>query len=150
MILPWMAGLLAALWLAPPCERPLCSCALPRTATDARERADAVFTGRALSVRDTVLPAGQGEVGPLVHVAVLVVDRAWKGIEADTVTVVSREPCSFHFRAGGAYLVYARGAAGALRTGMCDRTAPLAAGGRVMDDLRELGAPARTWRPPGA
>ena len=148
MIAPWLIGLLAALWLGPACERPLCSCRQPRTATDALQGADAVFTGHALSVRDTVLSPEAEGYRPSGHVAVLVVDRAWKGVEADTVAVISIEPCSFHFRPGGTYLVYAHEEAGALQTGMCDRTAPLAAGGRVADDLRELGAPA--WSRPAA
>jgi hypothetical protein len=139
-----LLGLLGALGQAPPCGR-VCSCAHPRTATVARDRATAVFTGRVLSVRDTVFPVNADGYRSAGHVAVLVVDRAWKGVESDTVPVVSSEPCSFRFQAGHAYLVYAHAAAGALHTGMCDRTAPFAAGGRVADDLRELGAPARTW-----
>ena len=126
-------------------ERTACSCRWPPTATDARDGAAAVFTGQVLSVRDTTLVEPGETYGTLTHVALLVVDRAWKGVEADTVEVMSREPCGFHFRAGGRYLVYAHRGSGSLGTSMCDRSAPLAEGGRVADDLRELGIPARTW-----
>lgn len=144
MTMPYLLALLA-LWLAPPCESAACSCAQPRTATIARDRVDAVFTGRVLSVRDTSFVEPGETYGRLAHFAVLVVDRGWKGVETDTVSVISPEPCGFHFRAGSGYLVYAHRAPGALVTTMCHRNAALADTGQVADDLRELGAPARTW-----
>lgn len=138
-------ALLGALWAAPPCDAGFCSCARPEDAATELREADAVFTGRVVAVRDTA--AGEGHFpGPrLLHVT-LRVDRAWKGVESDTVVVVTGvtgADCGFPFRRGGRYLVFAyRRPGGPLIAGICGRTAHLS---RAAGSVRQLGEPARRW-----
>ncbi len=74
------------------------------------------------------------------------VDRAWKGVESDTVVVRTGRndgDCGFRFRRGGSYLVFAHAAEdGSLVTGLCDRTTRLR---RAAASLRTLGPPVRRW-----
>lgn len=144
----WLIALLGSLWLPPGCDTGLCSCVGPETAADALQSADAVFAGRVVSVRDTVLDEPDFPEWPR-RVVTLRVDRAWKGVEAETVTVLTGMgggDCGFPFRVGETYLVYARrggrDGTGPLATGICGRTALFA---HADKDLRELGAPQRTW-----
>lgn len=138
---------LASLWMAPGCGTVFCDCMIPGSVAAEREAADAVFAGTVVRVGTTLF------THPLGRRAVTFrVDRAWKGVRGHTVTIVTGwggGDCGFPFERGGRYLVYARrwGDApwDALVSGICDRTAELSAANA---DLRELGAPARTW--PGA
>ena len=140
-------ALIGALWVAPACETAFCSC-VPRSAVRTEfDSADAVFTGRVLSVRDTTVDPASGHGGWRMRRVVLRADRAWKGVESDTVVVVtgmSDGDCGFRFRRGATYLVFAHAAPdGSLGTGICDRTARL---WRAAADVRALGEPARRWR----
>jgi hypothetical protein len=137
-------ALLGALWMAPPCETGVCSCAGPRDVPSTVASAQAVFTGRVVSVRNRTV---QTPNGPRPRRAVtLRVDRAWKGVESRTVVVLTGQgggDCGFPFRRGDSYLVYAYGAPGeVLAAGMCGRTAELS---RAAADLRALGEPSRRW-----
>ena len=142
--------LLASALSAAPCPpaSPRCSCVPPGPPREALARADAVFSGRVVSVGE---PRGEDPGDPgRPHVEVRIVPaRRWKGAAADTVTV--RTPpngavCGYAFEVGREYLVYADGAEGAdgLRVYLCSRTRPLADAG---EDLAALGAPAVTRIP---
>jgi hypothetical protein len=140
-----LLALLGTLWMAPPCETGFCSCAGPRDVPSALASAQAVFTGRVVSVRDTTV---QTDHGPWRRRRVMLrVDRAWKGVEAETVTVLTGwggGDCGFPFERGESYLVYAHGRPGeVLGTGICGRTAELS---RAAADVRALGEPTHRWR----
>ena len=148
----WLLSLLGALMLAPEpaCATGACSCVGAVTPADALQRADAVFSGRVVSVREVVLSDGEPLRRWTQRAVTLKVDRAWKGLESDLVTVVTGMgggDCGYTFARGRRYLVYANGLGeerqGALSTGICDRTRPLA---QAAEDLRVLGTPAQTWR----
>ncbi|WP_420128699.1 hypothetical protein [Longimicrobium sp.] len=84
------------------------------------------------------------------RVVTLRVDRAWKGVESETVVLMTGwggGDCGFPFEHGKSYLVYTDGRPGELpRAGICGRTAVLS---RANADIRALGEPA--WRsPPGS
>jgi hypothetical protein len=136
-------GLLGALWMAPACETGFCMCAGRLDVRTEFDSADAVFTGRVLAIQD---PPASSDGGWQTRRVTLRVDRAWKGMESDTVVVRtgwSDGDCGFRFRRGGSYLVFAGAAEdGSLVTGLCDRTTRLR---RAAADLRALGPPARRW-----
>jgi hypothetical protein len=140
-------ALLGALTVAGPCKTGVCSCAGPRDSPSALASADAVFTARVLSVRDTAV-GRETERGPWqMRRVTLRVDRVWKGVESRTVVVITGMgggDCGFPFQRGKSYLVYAHGAGdGSLGAGICGRTAELA---YADADLRQLGEPTRHWR----
>ena len=139
--------LLGGLWTAPACETGVCSCAGSHDVPSALASADAVFTARVLSVRDTLVGGGT-EHGPWEMLRVtLRVDRAWKGVESRTVEVITGTgggDCGFPFRRGKSYLVYThRMGAGSLSAGICGRTAELA---RASADIRALGPATARWQ----
>jgi hypothetical protein len=145
--MPWLMALLGALWPAPACGAGFCDCVMPRPVAEEREASAAVFAGTVLGSRDTTI-AFDGR--PYWMRAVTFrVDRAWKGVDAETATVLTGSgggDCGYGFEAGKPYLVYAgrwRGEAGApLATSICTRTGALSLAG---SDVRELGPPVRTW-----
>ena len=133
--------LLGGLWTAPACETGVCSCVGPRDVPTSLQQADAVFTGRVTAVRNVTVRGYQ------MRRVTLRVDRAWKGVEARNVVVMTGSgggDCGFDFRRREAYLVYAhRASSGSLHAGICGRTSAL---GRASADVRQLGEPARRWR----
>ena len=90
--------------------------------------AAAVFQGEVIRVRT----AGS------LREARLRVSRAWKGVEAEEVTVFESAYSaeSPHYQTGESYLVFAGLRDGELFTGTCSRTKPVRAAQR---DLRQLG-----------
>lgn len=146
MMLSFLA-LLGWMWMTPPCETGFCSCVGPQDVPSAVEGAQAVFTGKVLAVRDTTVGTSHGSWTQ--RVVTLRVDRTWKGVESETVVVMTGwggGDCGFPFERGESYLVYADGPPGELlRTGICGRTAPLSLSAA---DLRALGEPARRWSRP--
>ena len=133
-------ALLGALWMAPACETGFCSCVGPRGVPSSAASADAVFTGRVVRVRNVM------NGGRQMRRVTLRVDRAWKGVDARTVVVMTGSgggDCGFPFRRRQSYLVYANGPPGeVLGVGICGRTAEVS---RAAADLRELGQPSRRW-----
>lgn len=114
-----------------------CTCAPPGSPTRELERADAVFSGKVVEVRRRKRGA---DIFAGVE-AVLRVERAWKGVEAATVSVFTAShsaACGYGFKQGRTYLVYAhKDREGRLATGICGRTRRLKDAG---EDLKELGA----------
>ena len=108
-----------------------CSCAPLPEPQQARDQADAVFTG-------TVLGITQEDNRRLVR---LRVEEAWKGARCEEVTITTGlgdSDCGYAFQEGQAYLIYADKQRGRLSTNLCTRTKPAAEAG---EDLAALGAP---------
>lgn len=106
-----------------------CSCEQPPPPQEALANADAVFSGRVISVESA-------DTTDLVR---LRVQDAWKGVEREEVVIRSGPGnCAIYFVLDHDYLVYAYDDDGELVTNMCTRTARLqdAAG-----DVSALGPP---------
>jgi hypothetical protein len=144
--MPGFLTLLAALWMAAPCETAFCRCAQSPAVAEARAEAAAVFTGTVVSVRPGRVNSGDDHPHP-THQAVLRVHSVWKGVASDTVVVATTASmCGFWFEPGKSYLVYASPWGDApLTTSICGRTKPL---DRAGADLRALGEPSRHWSRP--
>lgn len=116
-----------------------CSCTQPGPPAVELENADAVFSGRVLSVEPI------GDRGAYRRLAVrFALAAAWKGVpEGDEVTVTTSADgatCGYSFEVGEEYLVYAHGDPGDLSTGLCTRNDRL---DRATEDLTALGEPTR-------
>ena len=114
-----------------------CTCAPPESPARELGRAAAVFSGKVVEVRKH---RRSGDIFAGVE-AVFRVGRAWKGVEATTVSVFTAShsaACGYGFKRGRTYLVYAhKDREGRLSTGICGRTRRLKDAG---EDLKELGA----------
>lgn len=131
------AALLFAVLAAP--RAFACSCTAPASPQVELENADAVFSGRVLSVEPI------GDRGAYRRLAVrFALESVWKGVpEGEEVTVTTAADgatCGYSFEPGEAYLVYAYGDPGALSTGLCTRNDRLE---RAEEDLTALGTPIR-------
>jgi hypothetical protein len=133
-----MLGLLLVASLAFGAETSLaCTCAPSKGPAEELELASAVFSGEVVEIRKH---KQSGDIFGGVE-AVVRVERAWKGVEAATVSVFTAAhsaACGYRFKQGRTYLVYAyKDAEGRLSTGICGRTRRLKDAG---EDLKELGA----------
>lgn len=139
--------LLGALTVAPPCETGFCDCVSPPDVQSARNSAVVVFTGRVLSIRDTVVGEGMQHGPWQMRAVTLRVDRAWKGVDSRRFVVLTGMgggDCGVPFRRGESYLVYAGGpSAGWPIASICGRTAPLA---RADADILALGPATARWQ----
>jgi len=121
-----------------------CTCAMPSDPATAREQATAVFQGRVIAINPEVTAAGYR-----YQRVAFQVDTNWKGSVARETIVYTGSgggDCGYPFQVGTGYLVYAFAThasgpsqdlpAGALATGSCNRTRPLAEAG---DDPAALG-----------
>lgn len=130
--------------------QPFCACfGSDASAIEHLAYSDAVFIARPIDVRDARPPArgdsGLAEASVSTYggpptVAVLLVERRWKGPARDTVVVRSWSKsglCGFDFVVGQAALVYAsKGPSGELETTSCMGTKPFEKAG---EDLGALG-----------
>jgi hypothetical protein len=114
-----------------------CTCVPKKRAAEELELAAAVFSGKVVEIKRHERP---GDMLAGVE-AVFRVEKAWKGVEGETVSVFTGSrmfTCSYGFRKDRTYLVYARrDAGGRLSTSICSRTKRLK---DARADLRELGA----------
>ncbi|MFM9282317.1 hypothetical protein [Paenibacillus jiagnxiensis] len=130
--------LLSVLMVAEPTVVYACSCAGPPSPSETKEWSAAVFSGKAVSLKQrNALIVSSGDPVKVTFQ----VDRVWKGnIGSTTVvtTAMSSESCGFEFTEGQEYLVYARNDQefGVLHTTFCDRTALLS---EAAGDVQELG-----------
>lgn len=111
-----------------------CSCIAPPPPDEAMANSTAVFAGQ---VTEIVAPADLGGSNPVV--VTFAVSQGWKGAEQTTIVVSttgSSASCGFEFVKGQEYLVYATESEGRLQTGLCSRTASLAA---AANDIAVLG-----------
>lgn len=132
------AVLLSGLLVARPTVVYACSCAEPPSPSETKEWSAAVFSGKAISIKQKKAPILSS--GDPVMVT-FQVDRVWKGNMGSTTvvtTAMSSESCGYEFTEGLEYLVYARNEqnSGVLHTTLCDRTALLS---EAAADLQELG-----------
>ncbi|NIR47641.1 T9SS type A sorting domain-containing protein [candidate division KSB1 bacterium] len=120
-----------------------CTCGGPIPPKLELKLKDAVFVGGVLSVDlDTI------EFGRRIHRVQFLVDRYWKGVSDDTITVstnTNEGSCGFPFEPDSTYLVYAytiedtsSDLHGQLFTSICTRTRLLS---KASEDLSELGPP---------
>ena len=103
------------------------------TAAEAYDGHSVVFEGRVLEVRSAADPSG-------ANVVRFEVVQHWKGVESEAIEVetgTSSAACGIAFEPGTSWLVYANADAGALRTGLCDRTQRIE---DAAEDLATLGA----------
>lgn len=114
-----------------PSSTKACDCAVPKTATEALERASAVFTGKVLQIKQKNMNKEQYDV------VTLEVERVWKGIDQTQIVVYTQwSSCQFKFEKGEEYLLYAYRSGDHLMVINCGRSAQLAA---ATQDLNELG-----------
>ena len=139
-LLYWL-GLSLAIRTAPPCPVGSCTCDMPRTAAEALQRHEAVFTAVAVAVRDTSEDTSVSEsehVLRIFQVADLYVTHVWKGQPPQSLSMRGGESCLIQFEAGREYLIYANTREGSLGTSWCDRS-------RLVEeadaDLKVLGSP---------
>lgn len=107
-----------------------CSCMMPPPPGEARDQAQAVFSGVASFVQP-------GKDGVLVTFDV---NQVWKGPSEPQLTLftsANSASCGYEFTQGEEYIVYGFAQDGQLSTGLCSRTAPLASAG---EDVTALGA----------
>jgi hypothetical protein len=111
-----------------------------------REETEFIFHGRVLEIvereehiRTTRDGGATGEVRPLDRQVVFAVQRAWRGVSSERVSVTSLvSDCMFAFEIGREYLVFARkGDDGRPTTGICMRTSALPAAGPILAQLGE-------------
>ena len=131
---------LTVLWLMPhPDATYACSC-MSVSPSEAFERADAVFVGRAVSVTGVEIVHGDA-----TYVDSLITEfdvaTVWKGPVEHTIHIRSGADgasCGYRFTEDGEYIVYAYYSENreGLRTGLCARTAELSWG---LEDLAALG-----------
>lgn len=132
-----MAAVTALLVVVPAAPAVACSCPEASSVAEAREQADAVFTGRVVSQRTATRSERDG--APASVAVTLHVDQVWDGPLRPRLTVYThaQEPaCGYPFDRARHHLVYADLDADRLTTSLCDRTAPLDQAG---DDLAALG-----------
>jgi hypothetical protein len=100
----------------------------PKSVKSALKKSAAVFSGEVLEIKN----------GPNFMEARFRVERSWKGVEAEEVTVLtySINAESPHYRLGEKYLVFAVIQNGKLFTGNCSRTKRIA---DAKGDLQQLG-----------
>ena len=100
----------------------------PKSVKLAVKHSAAVFSGEVLEIRN----------GPNYREARLRVERSWKGVEAEEVSVLTDNSTaeSPHYRVGQKYLVFAEIRNGKLFTGNCSRTKRLE---YAQGDLQQLG-----------
>lgn len=143
-----LVAILSTLFFSTPTPSAACSCEYVAP-LDARDRADAVLSGRVRSVAEPVAWPRLDSTFPFVRFApepdapiVVGVEVAvvWKGQIPGGVEVLSQNPatdmCGSYFTPGDAYLFYAMREGDGLRRAFCQRLVPLAQAG---DDLAQLG-----------
>ena len=122
--------LLTSLTYVPPCHGPNSTmrCLIePKSIKGALKNSTAVFSGEVLEIRSDVN----------FLQARFRVERSWKGVEAEQVSVLTENTAeSTHYRVGEKYLVFAGIRDGKLFTGNCSRTKRLE---YAEEDLKQLG-----------
>jgi hypothetical protein len=129
-----------------------CSCVVPGLPCEAAWRSDVIFSGRVVALESSA--SGTGARG--VEFAVI---ETFRGPDVRTIVVGSGGGCSYSFKVGESYLVYARDVQGTLTTSTCTRTRPLR---EAADDLAyarslsdatlrlpaRIGGTVQIWEPP--
>jgi len=133
--------LLTSLTYVPPCHgaNSTMRCLIePKSIKGALKNSTAVFSGEVLEIRS----------GVNFLEARFRVERSWKGVEAEQVSVLTENTAeSPHYRVGERYLVFAGIRDSKLFTGNCSRTKRL---GNAEEDLKQLGEGKVIARQPGS
>lgn len=161
------AGLLLATLASAPAAR-ACTCMPPGPPLQELEKADAVFSGRVLTIEPQHPEAEDAPIqGFVARLRVtLEVDKVWKGLEegedgngngngngtVQLLTASQSAMCGYSFTEGERYLVYAyrsrqqedQDGPEVLTATLCSRTAPLE---RAEGDLEALGEPQEPQEP---
>jgi hypothetical protein len=95
-----------------------CSCVVPGLPCEAAWRSDVVFSGRVVSLESSAARTGS-------HGVEFEVIETFSGPDVRTIVVGSGGGCSYSFKIGESYLVYATEVQGTLTTSVCTRTRPL-------------------------
>lgn len=114
-----------------------CSCVAKLEISDSLNKADTVFAGKALSVKEKGFSLLKQTDNPIE--VTFEVKEVWKGHVTQQLTVysaMSSVSCGYTFEQGQDYLVFANANDGKLKTGICSRTATLA---QASNDLMALG-----------
>lgn len=122
-----------------PQQAAACSCAAPPPVADDMERKTAVFAGKVMDIAEP--RSGVVQSSADLRTVLFEVTRAWKGVETTQVvvhTARSEESCGYEgFAVGQEYVVFAYGNEDSLKTGLCERTKPVAA---AAEELEQLGS----------
>ena len=122
-------------------EAKACTCAPADTPYREYQKATAVFIGKAISSKDTVVTEYKSYTA-YERVFQFSVTESFKGLKTSTVEIsVGRvdSSCYQGFAVGGSYLVYAYGSAGSsLQTGACTRTDGLSYAADDLHYIRDL------------
>jgi hypothetical protein len=143
----WLLPVLLAIWVCGEPAAEACGCA-PRSASCGPPaefwRAAAVFTGRVAAIERV---SARGRPGA-ERLAIVQVTESFRGaIRGRDVTLVIRPVCSYRFKTGQSYLIFAvRTEDGRLTVSVCSRTIPLERAGA---DLEYARAAVRGAAPPG-
>ncbi|EYF05656.1 hypothetical protein [Chondromyces apiculatus] len=119
--------------LSPTNDALACRCTPPRTVAIAMKDATAVFKGKVTAVVKGAAPGS-------TLLVKFDVSTSWKGPPGATIEVRTASDgaaCGLYFTEGAEWLVYASTNDGALSTGLCSRSKPLA---DAAEDLAQLGA----------
>ncbi|WP_158587546.1 hypothetical protein [Neobacillus notoginsengisoli] len=122
--------------MAAPSVSYACKCDRQLTVAENLEKSSTVFAGKVIEIKE------KKQAGVVVEMALFEVERIWKGPTDSQIILESiQSSCSFDFRKGEDYIVYAKPNAelkneAALTTGVCDRTAALE---KADEDLELLG-----------
>jgi hypothetical protein len=139
---------LGALLVSSPAPAAACTCEYVAP-LDARDRADAVLSGRVRSVTEPIAWPRLDATFPFVYFAPepdapievsVEVATVWKGQIPSVAEIRSQNPamdvCGASFAPGDSYLFYAMQEADGLRRAFCQQLVPIAQAG---DDLAQLG-----------
>ena len=127
----WVVSFFAAIcaWLWTPAAH-ACKCAQPASASAEAASAAAVFEAQVAKIT---------AADPQTLLVELKVSRAWKGVNAEQVTVrtpAESPACGYPFQLGQSYLVYAQSGSEALSVHHCSRTRAIE---DAKQDIIELG-----------
>lgn len=124
--------LLTLVVLFQPVPASACDCDIPDNATEALEKATAVFKGTVIMLQEKSI------FGEKHNAALLSVSENWKGNEDSQVIVYTDwTSCQFDFEEGKEYLLYPYEYNGKLKVINCGRSAEIT---NAQEDLIELGA----------
>lgn len=136
-----LLGLLLLLFLLPlsglsrPDTAYACDCAIPENSTEALQENAAVFTGKALAMKET---NWTGQYDEEFDAVLFEVERIWKGVEESQIIVYNpTSSCQYDFMAGSSYLVYANLNGGEWVVSNCSRTVEMT---QASSDVSELGS----------
>ncbi|MFY9610045.1 MAG: hypothetical protein WAU45_15680 [Blastocatellia bacterium] len=120
-----------------------CTCAPPEIPSQELKESDAVFSGKVIEIKRQKSYAQEPVQSDTLFTSVEVVfevDRTWKGIDNNAVSVFTSphsSACGYAFKKGTSYLIYANSdERSRLITTICTRTKALK---DAEEDVRELG-----------